>query len=122
MTIKDAETQPFWRRKTLDEMSASEWESLCDGCARCCLVKLEDEDTGEIHFTDIGCTLLDAKACRCRDYKRRKPPRSRLRQADARGRSHAYLAAGHLRLPAGRGRQGSARLASAGLGVARQRS
>ena len=72
MTIEDAETQPFWRRKSLEEMSASEWESLCDGCARCCLVKLEDEDTGDIHFTDIGCTLLDAGTCRCRDYKRRK--------------------------------------------------
>ncbi len=52
-------------------MTRDEWESLCDGCARCCLVKLEDEDTGEIHFTDIGCTLLDGKACRCRDYPRR---------------------------------------------------
>ncbi len=62
---------PFWRSKSLEEMTASEWESLCDGCARCCLVKLEDEDSGEIHFTDIGCTLLDAKGCRCADYPRR---------------------------------------------------
>lgn len=52
-------------------MSRREWESLCDGCARCCLVKLEDEDTGDIHFTDIGCTLLDAGTCRCRDYTHR---------------------------------------------------
>jgi uncharacterized cysteine cluster protein YcgN (CxxCxxCC family) len=72
MTIEDAKAPPFWRRKSLEEMSTSEWESLCDGCARCCLVKLEDEDTGEIHFTDIGCKLLDAKTCRCRDYKRRR--------------------------------------------------
>jgi len=71
MTIKDAVAAPFWRVKTLDEMSREEWESLCDGCARCCLVKLEDEDTGDIHFTDIGCRLLDAKTCRCRDYERR---------------------------------------------------
>ena len=63
--------EPFWKAKTLEEMSTSEWESLCDGCGRCCLVKLEDEDTGEIHFTDIGCKLLDAKTCRCLDYKRR---------------------------------------------------
>lgn len=61
----------FWKTKTLEEMTPTEWESLCDGCARCCLVKLEDEDTGDIHCTDIGCTLLDVKACRCSDYAKR---------------------------------------------------
>jgi uncharacterized cysteine cluster protein YcgN (CxxCxxCC family) len=71
MTAKTQQDQPFWRTKTLDEMNHAEWESLCDGCGRCCLVKLEDEDTGEIHFTDIGCKLLDGKTCRCLDYNRR---------------------------------------------------
>jgi uncharacterized protein len=62
---------PFWR-KPLEEMTRSQWESLCDGCGRCCLVKLEDEDTGDIHFTSIACRLLDAGSCRCADYPRRK--------------------------------------------------
>jgi hypothetical protein len=63
---------PFWRVKSLETMTQQEWESLCDGCARCCLVKLEDEDSGEIHFTDLGCKLLDGKTCRCLDYRRRQ--------------------------------------------------
>lgn len=62
----------YWQEKSLDEMSRTEWEGLCDGCARCCLVKLEDEDTAEIHYTDVGCKLLDDATCQCRDYKNRQ--------------------------------------------------
>jgi uncharacterized cysteine cluster protein YcgN (CxxCxxCC family) len=66
-----AET-PFWRQKSLDEMSTSEWESLCDGCAKCCLEKLEDMDTGVIDHTNVACKLLDLETCRCKDYSRRQ--------------------------------------------------
>jgi hypothetical protein len=62
---------PFWKRKRLDEMTPEEWESLCDGCGRCCLLKLEDEDTEEIVYTRLACKLLDIGTCRCGSYETR---------------------------------------------------
>jgi len=63
---------PFWKTKSLEEMNHEEWESLCDGCGKCCLNKIEDEETNEIHFTNVACKLFDAKTCRCQNYAKRR--------------------------------------------------
>jgi uncharacterized protein len=67
-----AEARTFWNTKTLREMTREEWESLCDGCGRCCLHKLEDIDTGVFYYTNVACRLLDTHSCHCRKYEERK--------------------------------------------------
>jgi len=64
-------SKPFWETKSLTEMTPQEWESLCDGCAKCCLIKLEDEDSGDVAYTRLHCKLLDADLCRCADSENR---------------------------------------------------
>ena len=65
------EEQPFWKQKTLNEMTNAEWESICDGCGLCCLNKLEEWDSGDIYFTSIRCKLLDSESCQCSSYPNR---------------------------------------------------
>ncbi len=63
--------QPFWKTKTLSEMNREEWESLCDGCARCCLIKFQDEDSGHVYHTNVVCEYLEIYHCRCTRYAER---------------------------------------------------
>jgi uncharacterized cysteine cluster protein YcgN (CxxCxxCC family) len=63
--------RPFWKTKSLREMTRDEWESLCDGCGICCLEKVEDEETGEITLTSVSCEFLDTVNCRCLIYEHR---------------------------------------------------
>ncbi len=69
--MSDKSNLPFWKTKNMAEMSPSEWESLCDNCGKCCCIRLEDEDTGDIYITDVACKLFDPQTCKCTDYPKR---------------------------------------------------
>lgn len=72
MANPDSPTQPWWESTPLNRLSTEQWEALCDGCGRCCLHKLEDEDDGTVHATDVACRLLDLQTCRCSRYDQRR--------------------------------------------------
>jgi uncharacterized cysteine cluster protein YcgN (CxxCxxCC family) len=63
--------KPFWQEKSLDQLSEEQWELLCDGCGKCCMHKLQDEDTDELLFTCISCEFLDTESCQCSVYSNR---------------------------------------------------
>ena len=66
-----AAERPYWETTALADMTPDQWEALCDGCARCCLHKLQDQESGQVYLTMVACRLLDRQTCRCRDYRRR---------------------------------------------------
>lgn len=97
---------PFWQAKRLEEMTDAEWESLCDGCGRCCLHKLRDEDSGALSFTNVACRLLDLHTCRCSDYaarQRRVPDCVQLSPAALRRIDWLPPSCAYRRLAEGRG-------------------
>jgi uncharacterized cysteine cluster protein YcgN (CxxCxxCC family) len=97
---------PFWTTKTLEQMSLPEWESLCDGCGRCCLHKLRDETTDTILHTNVACRLLDTESCACSDYPRRRrkvPDCVQLTPAALGGIDWLPPTCGYRRIAEGRG-------------------
>ena len=110
---------PFWEDKSLSEMSPAEWEALCDGCGKCCLIKLEDEDTGIIVTSDVRCRLLDGDTCACSDYPNRQSKVSDCIKLTPENVVTTSLDPDDLRLsPGGRG-QGPRLVAPADLGRSR---
>ena len=98
--------RPFWETKALSQMTAAEWESLCDGCGLCCLIRFEDEDTGEIIPTRVHCKLFDGDLCRCSDYANRKqhvPDCIKLTPGNIEALEWMPKSCGYRRLHEGRG-------------------
>jgi hypothetical protein len=98
--------RPFWQTKRLEQMTREEWESLCDGCGLCCLVRFEDEDTGEVVPTRVHCKLFDAERCTCTDYANRRehvPDCIKLTPWNIEALRWMPLSCGYRRINEGRG-------------------
>lgn len=98
--------RPFWQTKRLEQMSREEWESLCDGCGLCCLIRFEDEDTGEVVPTRVHCKLFDAERCTCTDYANRRehvPDCIKLTPWNIEALKWMPLSCGYRRINEGRG-------------------
>ena len=102
----DPATKPFWQTKRLEQMTREEWESLCDGCGLCCLIRFEDEDTGQVFATSVHCKLFDPKRCTCTDYANRKehvPDCIKLTPWNIEALQWMPLSCGYRRINEGRG-------------------
>jgi len=98
--------QPFWQTKRLEQMTREEWESLCDGCGLCCLIRFEDEDTGDVVPTRVHCKLFDSQACACTDYANRReqvPDCIKLTPWNIEALKWMPLSCGYRRVNEGRG-------------------
>jgi uncharacterized cysteine cluster protein YcgN (CxxCxxCC family) len=98
--------QPFWQTKRLEQMTREEWESLCDGCGLCCLIRFEDEDTGDVVPTRVHCKLFDSQACACTDYANRRehvPDCIKLTPWNIEALKWMPLSCGYRRVSEGRG-------------------
>lgn len=106
MMAEEKQTPPWWEVKKLGEMNESEWESICDHCAKCCLLKLQDEDSGDVYYTDVVCDLMDSEDCSCTHYMERRslvPECIKLTQENLAEIEWMPLSCAYRRLMEGRG-------------------
>ncbi len=98
--------EAWWDKKRLSELTQSEWEQLCDHCGKCCLLKLEDEESGDVYYTDVACKLMNANDCTCSQYAERQklvPDCLKLTKENLEQISWMPLSCAYRRIMEGRG-------------------